>query len=95
MNQPTTALIRNEPGFDVIKAVKDGQIFIIDETIVARPTWRLLDGINTIGNLLYPDYFRDHGARILQTADAALNAAETGARPNPKEVKVSHEPSNW
>ncbi len=94
MNQPTTALIRNEPGFDVIKAVKNGQIFIIDETIVARPTWRLLDGIHTIGNLLYPEHFRDHGARILQKADGALSATEAGARPNPNEVKVSHEPSN-
>jgi iron complex transport system substrate-binding protein len=94
MNQPTTALIRNEPGFDVIKAVKDGQIYIIDETIVARPTWRLLDGIHTIGNLLYPEHFRDHGARILQKADGALSAAVAGARPNPNEVKVSHEPSN-
>jgi len=94
MNQPSPALIRNEPGFDVIKAVQDGQIFIIDETIVARPTWRLLDGINTIGNLLYPEHFQDNGAQILQTADAALHAAATGALPNPKKLKVSHEESN-
>lgn len=94
MNQPTTALIRNEPGFDVIKAVKDGQIFIIDETIVARPTWRLLYGINTIGNMLYPEHFRDHGAQILQMAEAALPAVATGALPNPKESKVFHEESN-
>jgi iron complex transport system substrate-binding protein len=94
MNQPTLALIHDEPGFDLIKAVKDGQIFIIDETIVARPTWRLLDGINTIGNLLYPEHFRDHGTQILQAADAALGAAGAGACPNPNEVKVSHEQSN-
>lgn len=94
MNQPTTALIRNEPGFDVIKAVKENQVFFIDETIVARPTWRLLYGINTIGTILYPERFRDHGARILQTAEAALSTAETGALPNPKESKVSHEQSN-
>ena len=74
-----TALIRNEPGFDVIKAVKDGEIYIIDETIVARPTWRLLTGIHTIGNILYPEHFRDHGARILQKADGVLSAAVAGA----------------
>ena len=84
MNQPSPELIRDEPGFDVIKAVKDGQVFIIDETIVARPTWRLLYGINTIGNMLYPEHFRDHGVQILQTAEAALHAAATGALPNPK-----------
>jgi ABC-type Fe3+-hydroxamate transport system substrate-binding protein len=84
MNQPTTAMIRDEPGFDVIKAVKENQVFIIDETIVARPTWRLLRGINTIGTMLYPDRFRDHGARILQAADAALGAVDTGAPPTRK-----------
>ena len=94
MNQPSLELIRAEPGYDVIKAVKAGQVFIIDETIVARPTWRLLYGINTIGNLLYPERFRDHGARILQTADTALRAVETGALQNPKELKVSHEQSD-
>jgi len=78
----------------VIKAVQDDQVFIIDETIVARPTWRLLYGINTIGNLLYPEHFRDHGARIIQTAEAALRAVATGAFSNPKELKVSHEQSN-
>jgi len=94
MNQPSLALIRAEPGYDVIKAVQDDQVFIIDETIVARPTWRLLYGINTIGNLLYPEHFRDHGARIIQTAEAALRAVATGAFSNPKELKVSHEQSN-
>lgn len=94
MNQPSLELIRAEPGYDVIKAVKDGQIFIIDESIVARPTWRLLYGINTIGNLLYPERFRDHGARILQTADSTLRAVETDALQNPKELKVSHEQSD-
>jgi len=94
MNQPSPALISNEPGFDVIKAVKAGQVFIVDETIVARPTWRLLYGINTIGNMLYPEHFRDNGARIIQTAEVALRAVATGARSNPKESKVSHEESN-
>jgi cobalamin transport system substrate-binding protein len=91
MNQPSLELIRAEPGYDMIKAVKDNQVFIIDEAIVARPTWRLLCGINTIGTLLYPELFQDHGAQILQTADAALNHVEIGAFPNPKELKVSHE----
>jgi iron complex transport system substrate-binding protein len=90
MNQPTAELIRNEPGYDLIKAVKDNQVFIIDETIVARPTWRLLHGINTIGNLLYPERFRDNGERILRQAEAALRP-ETP--PNLNTMKVSHEQS--
>jgi iron complex transport system substrate-binding protein len=91
MNQPSLGMIRAEPGYDLIKAVRDNQVFIIDEAIVARPTWRLLYGINTIGTMLYPEHFRDHGTQILQTADAALRAVATGRLSNPKELKVPHE----
>jgi iron complex transport system substrate-binding protein len=55
MNQPTVDEIRNEPGFGIIKAVREGEIHIIDEEIVSRPTMRLLKGIHTIKNILYPN----------------------------------------
>jgi iron complex transport system substrate-binding protein len=74
MNQPTPALIREEPGFEIIKAVREDQVFIIDEAIVARPTWRLLYGIKAIGTLLYPERFGASGARILQAAETARDA---------------------
>nr|WP_319392330.1 ABC transporter substrate-binding protein [uncultured Desulfobacter sp.] len=54
MNQPTIKMIKAEPGFDVIRAVKDDQIFIVDEKIVSRPTMDLLKGIHTIAEILYP-----------------------------------------
>lgn len=57
MNQPTVEEIKNEPGFGIIKAVKDGEIYIIDEEIVARPTIRLLEGVLKIGEILYPGRF--------------------------------------
>jgi len=57
MNRPTVTLIKREPGFMIIKAVRDNQVFIIDEMIVSRPTPRLLEGIFTIGTILYPDIF--------------------------------------
>jgi len=57
MNQTSLAIIRNEPGFNVIKAVKTNQVFLIDETIVSRPGFRLLQGIKTIGEILYPELF--------------------------------------
>jgi iron complex transport system substrate-binding protein len=75
MNQVSPAEIRAAPGFGVIKAVQDKQVFIVDETIVARPTWRLLYGIETIGALLYPDRFGERGRQILAAAEAALAAA--------------------
>jgi iron complex transport system substrate-binding protein len=63
MNRPTVAMIKGESGFNVIKAVYNNQIFIIDEQIVSRPTLRLLEGIREIGKILYPDIFNTKGAK--------------------------------
>ena len=57
MNRPTVDIIRNEPGFSAIKAVRENEIYLIDEMIVSRPTLRLLEGIQKIGSTLYPDVF--------------------------------------
>ena len=57
MNQTTIEQIRSEPGFGAIKAVREGQIHLIDEAIVSRPTLRLITGVCQIGAILYPDLF--------------------------------------
>lgn len=57
MNRVTVDMIKNEPGFSVIKAVQANQIFLIDEVLVSRPTIRLLDGMRAIAAILYPDRF--------------------------------------
>lgn len=57
MNPVTMDEILNEPGFHVIKAIQTHQVFLIDEKMVSRPVPRLLEGIMTIGKLLYPDIF--------------------------------------
>ena len=68
MNKPTKALIKAEPGFMTIKAVAAGEIYLIDEQIVSRPTMRLLDGIYRIGNILYPAEFNETALKILNRA---------------------------
>jgi iron complex transport system substrate-binding protein len=68
MNRTTVASIKAEPGFEVIRAVKTGRVYLVDETIVSRPTLRLLEGIYQIGCLLYPQIYRDAGRRILSAA---------------------------
>lgn len=68
MNAPSISMITKEPGFRVIKAIQDNQIYIIDEHIVSRPTMRLLDGIFEIGKILYPDRF---GAQALEIVHGA------------------------
>jgi iron complex transport system substrate-binding protein len=57
MNRPTVEMIKKEPGFSAIRAVKNNEIYIIDEMIVSRPTMRLLTGIYEIGSKLYPEIF--------------------------------------
>ena len=74
MNRPTTKLIKEESGFRTIKAVANNEVYIIDEMIIARPTFRLLSGIHEIGKILYPDVFgREESLKILKEAGAIDN----------------------
>jgi iron complex transport system substrate-binding protein len=68
MNRPRIEDIYNEPGFQVIKAVQNKNVHLIDEPIVSRPTFRLLNGMLEIGTRLYPEIFCAIGADILKTA---------------------------
>jgi iron complex transport system substrate-binding protein len=68
MNQPSVSVIKNEAGYQIIKAVHDDQVYILDERIISRPTYRLLDGITEIGKILYPEVFGDNGQRIIRQA---------------------------
>jgi len=68
MNQPTVSLIKNEAGYQVIKAVFENEIYIVDEHMVSRPTYRLLAGISTIGKILYPDVFDEGADQIVAKA---------------------------
>ncbi len=68
MNQPTVELIKAESGFKAIWAIQIGQVHIIDERLVSRPTLRLLDGIFEIGKILYPDDFPEKAREIIKEA---------------------------
>lgn len=72
MNRPTVDLIKKEPGFSVIAAVKNNEIYIIDEHIVSRPTFRLLNGIFEIGRILYPRIFDEQANAILEKANISI-----------------------
>lgn len=48
MNPVNEKLIRDEPGFQAIKAVREGKILLIAEALVSRPTLRILDGIEQL-----------------------------------------------
>lgn len=54
MNPVSVEAIKSEPGFSVIKAVRENQVYLIDEMIVSRPGPRLIEGILRIEAILYP-----------------------------------------
>jgi len=64
MNPVSVDDIVKEPGFGVIKAVRDNQVFLVDEEMVSRPTLGLLDGIGFVRSLLYPDYGQEGITRL-------------------------------
>jgi len=57
MNKITMDKIINEGGFGAIKAIREGNVYIVDEKIMSRPTWRLLTGIEEIARIVYPAIF--------------------------------------
>ena len=65
MNRVSVEMIATEPGFQAIRAVRNGAVYLIDELIVSRPTLRLLQGIYEIGHILYPDIYNQEIAKII------------------------------
>ena len=57
MNPVTKEDIIKEPGFEAIKAIREGKVYIVPEEIVSRPTLRLIKGIYLIAHILYPEIF--------------------------------------
>jgi iron complex transport system substrate-binding protein len=54
MNPIDKDTIRNEPGFQAIKAVREDKIHLIEEALVSRPTLRILDGIEQLHGIFFP-----------------------------------------
>ncbi|QGY40721.1 ABC transporter substrate-binding protein [Pseudodesulfovibrio cashew] len=54
MNQVDVKSIMTVPAASRIKAVRDRNVFLVDEHLVSRPTMRLLSGIETVYRLLHP-----------------------------------------
>lgn len=55
MNQVDVRNIMTGPAASRIKAVRDRNVFLVDERLVSRPTMRLLQGIETVHQLLHPE----------------------------------------
>jgi iron complex transport system substrate-binding protein len=53
MNPVTVEEIENTPGFEVIKAVQERRVYLIEEGLVSRPVPGLIKGIQKIYAMLY------------------------------------------
>jgi iron complex transport system substrate-binding protein len=49
--------VKARPGWGSISAVKNNRIYAIDPDIVSRPGPRLVDALEALAKLLYPDRF--------------------------------------
>ena len=55
MNRVSVKDIKNESGFNALKAVRLGRVYLVDEKLVSRPTPRLIWGACAIQKLLHPN----------------------------------------
>lgn len=61
MNPVTLETIVNEPGYQAIKAVREGKVYLIEEQLVSRPTLRIADGIEKLLRIFYPEFTTTSG----------------------------------
>ena len=47
--------ISNRPGFGVLTAVKDGHVYVIEDSLIARPGPRLAEGLRALVKMIHPE----------------------------------------
>jgi iron complex transport system substrate-binding protein len=52
------ATVAARPGWNVLSAVKNGQVFPFDDNLVSRPGPRLVDGLEALARLIHPEVFK-------------------------------------
>jgi iron complex transport system substrate-binding protein len=50
--------VRRRPGWSTISAVKNNRLYALEDSLVSRPGPRVVDGLEQVARLLYPDLFR-------------------------------------
>jgi len=54
----TVESVGQRPGWKTLKAVKDKAIYTFDDNLVSRPGPRLIDGLETLAQLIHPESFK-------------------------------------
>ncbi len=61
--------IEQRPGFDTIKAVKEGRVYLISEKLVSSPSFRYVKGVHELARFMYPELMDNYdGYRTDETA---------------------------
>ncbi len=50
--------VKARAGWDALKAVQDGKVYIFDDNTVSRPGPRLVDGLEAMAKLIHPELFK-------------------------------------
>jgi iron complex transport system substrate-binding protein len=53
----TVEMVKERPGWSVITAVKNGDIYPIDDILVSRPGPRIIDGLEALARIIHPELF--------------------------------------
>ncbi len=54
----TPEQVKARAGWDALKAVQDGKVYIFDDNTVSRPGPRLVDGLEAMAKLIHPELFK-------------------------------------
>jgi len=90
MHYATLEDFKKRPGWDRIKAVADGAVYLLDENLFIRPGPRIVDGLESLAKILHPEFFGE--ARV---STFAINATllKTGIQSfkvsGPVDVEIS------
>jgi len=57
--EDSTEQVLNRDGFSNVNAIREEQVFDINEDVVSRPGPRLVEGAKEIGKAVYPEYFAE------------------------------------
>lgn len=57
VENPTAAVLKRE-GWAAVPAIKSGNVFDVDSDTVTRPGPRLIEGVETLAELIYPEIFK-------------------------------------
>ena len=51
----TIEMVKERPGWSVITAVKNGDIYPIDDILISRPGPRIIDGLEALARIIHPE----------------------------------------